>query len=302
MQALDAQTLGIVVNAQACRGNRWLNGVSIATPWLLGGAACVLCYVKGIDIAPGKATWQVFVVFMVAQILGVAMGLHRYFTHRAFACVWPIKLLLALFGTWGFQGPITRWVADHRRHHRFADRAHDPHSPYWRGDTPITSRFNGFLHAHVLWMVTGQPSDEKRYASDCLSDPMVTWFTRYYWVIALIGLLAPALIALAFFGAHEAARAFIWAGCFRVLMMHQLTWSVNSIGHMFGPTETKSDSAARNNPVLTLLLLGEGLHSFHHKHGTAAVNGSGWADPIGWLVLLGEKCGLLRDLRRPTEL
>ena len=33
------------------------------------------------------------------------------------------------------QGPVIRWVADHRKHHKFSDRDGDPHSPWRYGDT-----------------------------------------------------------------------------------------------------------------------------------------------------------------------
>lgn len=150
-------------------------------------------------------------------------------------------------------------------------------------------------------MLHGFPSDPLRYASDCVRDPLTCWATKYYWPIAIGGLLAPGVLGWVFGGASEALLCFLWAGCARVSVMHQLTWSVNSFGHMFGPKEPGAHDQARNNPLLAALLLGEGLHGFHHVHGTAAVNGSGWCDPIGWIIMLLGKMGVLTDVRRATS-
>ncbi|MEJ7756520.1 MAG: hypothetical protein WKF83_09565 [Nocardioidaceae bacterium] len=32
------------------------------------------------------------------------------------------------------EGPVIRWVADHRKHHKFSDRDGDPHSPWRYGE------------------------------------------------------------------------------------------------------------------------------------------------------------------------
>src|SRR5690348_10400245 len=64
---------------------------------------------------------------------GVTVGFHRLFTHHSFVASRPLKIALAVLGSMSFQGSLIGWVADHRRHHRFADRAGDPHSPHWNG-------------------------------------------------------------------------------------------------------------------------------------------------------------------------
>ncbi len=43
----------------------------------------------------------------------------------------PLRIALAVAGSMAIEGPVIRWVADHRRHHAFSDREGDPHSP-WR--------------------------------------------------------------------------------------------------------------------------------------------------------------------------
>src|SRR5436305_11110365 len=77
--------------------------------------------------------WHDFVVFAVMYVLtglGITVGFHRHFTHRAFATSKAVRATLAVMGTMAIEGPITAWVADHRKHHAFSDLEGDPHSPH----------------------------------------------------------------------------------------------------------------------------------------------------------------------------
>lgn len=66
-------------------------------------------------------------------MLGVTVGFHRYFTHGAFRAHRALRIALAVAGSMAVQGPIQHWVADHRRHHAYADLEGDPHSPWLFG-------------------------------------------------------------------------------------------------------------------------------------------------------------------------
>ena len=46
---------------------------------------------------------------------------------------------------------MVRWVADHRKHHKFSDRDGDPHSP-WKYGTSLRALWKGFWHAHMMWL------------------------------------------------------------------------------------------------------------------------------------------------------
>jgi len=61
--------------------------------------------------------------------VGVTVGFHRYLTHGSFKTGRPLRMALAVAGSLPIEGPVIQWVADHRRHHAFADREGDPHSP-----------------------------------------------------------------------------------------------------------------------------------------------------------------------------
>src|SRR5688572_22477505 len=89
--------------------------------------------------------------FYVVTCLGVTVGYHRYFTHRAFRARRGLRIALAVAGGLAAQGPVIGWVADHRRHHAFSDREGDPHSP-WRYGTGPVALAKGFWHAHMGWL------------------------------------------------------------------------------------------------------------------------------------------------------
>lgn len=60
---------------------------------------------------------------------GITIGFHRYFTHGSFKARRPLRIALAIAGSMAVEGPVVRWVADHRKHHQHSDADGDPHSP-----------------------------------------------------------------------------------------------------------------------------------------------------------------------------
>jgi fatty-acid desaturase len=83
--------------------------------------------------------------------------------------------------------------------------------------------------------------------------------SRHYAFLCCTSLFLPGLAGALFGGWNEAWRCIVWVGCVRVFIFHQLTWSVNSIGYMFGKQGAEVKNQSRDNVVL-LLLVGEGLH------------------------------------------
>ena len=121
------------------------------------------------------------------------MGFHRYFAHGAFKTSRPLRIALAVAGSLTFQGPVIDWVADHRRHHAFADKDGDPHSPWPFGTTPVAVA-KGFWHAHLRWLFAHNRTNAARFAPDLLADPDLGRVndTFLWWGVA--SLTAPALL------------------------------------------------------------------------------------------------------------
>ena len=128
-------------------------------------------------LAPGVVVWQawaellhwhdflVFALMYVTTGLGITVGFHRLFTHRAFSTSKPLRATFAVMGTMAIEGPITAWVADHRKHHAFSDAEGDPHSPHVDHGRGLRGALRGLAHAHVGWLfLHTQRANKKRYA------------------------------------------------------------------------------------------------------------------------------------------
>ena len=104
--------------------------------------------------------------------LGITVGFHRLFSHRAFKAHPSVRAALAILGSMTIQGPVTQWVTDHRKHHALSDREGDPHSPHGRDG--LFGGLSGFLHAHMGWLVTTKGMERgRRYGRDLYDDPLI---------------------------------------------------------------------------------------------------------------------------------
>jgi stearoyl-CoA desaturase (delta-9 desaturase) len=197
---------------------------------------------------------------------------------------------------------VISWVADHRKHHAFSDRLGDPHSPHVEHGHGLRGALRGLVHAHVGWLfIHTQRGRKARYAPDLIKDPVVSWVNDrfFYWVIA--SFVVPFLLGLAIGGSLFAGvTGMLWGGLVRMLILHHVTYSINSLCHFFGrrPFETKDES--RNLAWLAPLSLGEAWHNAHHAFPTSARHGLGRGeiDISAWVIAGLEKLGLAWDVVR----
>jgi stearoyl-CoA desaturase (delta-9 desaturase) len=241
------------------------------------------------------------VFFYFFTCLGVTVGFHRYFTHGAFKARRGLRIALAVTGSMALQGPVIGWVADHRRHHAFADREGDPHSP-WRFGTSPAALVKGFWYAHMGWMFERDRTNPKRFAPDLLADPDIRIVDRLFPVLTVVSLVLPAvlggLITMSWWGA---LTAFFWASLVRVAALHHVTWSVNSICHLIGDRPFESRDKSANFWPLAILSCGESWHNSHHADPTGARHGvgRGQLDISARLIWAFEKLGWVSDVRWP---
>src|SRR5436309_7542414 len=127
------------------------------------------------------------VVFYVITATGIGVGFHRGFTHGSFKSKRGLKIGLAIAGSMALEGPVIRWVADHRKHHKFSDRDGDPHSP-WRYGTSLGALTKGFLHAHVGWLFDTEQTPQRQYAPDLLRDKDIVKVSRMFPLLVTISL------------------------------------------------------------------------------------------------------------------
>jgi stearoyl-CoA desaturase (delta-9 desaturase) len=241
------------------------------------------------------------VFFYTLTSLGVTVGFHRHFTHGAFKARRGLRIALAVAGSMALQGPIIDWVADHRRHHAYADRDGDPHSPWLYGTGPVALA-KGFWHAHMGWLFQREHTNAKRFAPDLLADADIQRVNRWFPTLTAVSLLAPAaaggLITMSWWGA---LTGFFWAGLVRVALLHHVTWSVNSICHMIGDRPFTARDKSANFWPLAIASMGESWHNSHHADPTCARHGvrRGQIDISARLIWFFEKVGWVTQVRWP---
>jgi stearoyl-CoA desaturase (delta-9 desaturase) len=243
------------------------------------------------------------VAFYVVTGHGVTVGYHRMFTHRSFRPNRALKIVLGIAGSLAVQGSVTSWVAIHRRHHMFSDRPGDPHSPHLvvRGGL---RRLRGFVHGHVGWLFRSNDEAAERFAPDLLGDRDVAVMSRLFPLLALASLGLPFGIGWLWSGRTlgGALTALLWAGLVRMAVLHHVTWSVNSVCHMFGRRPHDAKDESRNFAALAIVSMGESWHNFHHAHPSAARHGAGRGelDSSAWLIRLFERLGWATKVRWPS--
>ena len=155
-------------------------GVFIVVPFLAVLAAIPIMW-RG-----GWLGWHdVVIAFAMYAITGhgITVGFHRYFTHKSFKPDRAVKIVLAIAGSMAIQGPVVRWVADHRKHHKFSDREGDPHSPWRYGET-IPALIKGLFYAHMGWLFDTEQTSQRQYAPDLLKDRDIVRISRSFpWLV-----------------------------------------------------------------------------------------------------------------------
>jgi stearoyl-CoA desaturase (delta-9 desaturase) len=243
-----------------------------------------------------------FATMYTATGLGVTLGFHRLFTHRSYDTVRPIELTLAVLGSMSAEGPLLHWCADHRRHHKHSDDERDPHSPHGFGEG-VKGVVLGFWHSHMGWLFTYRGPNVQRYVPDLARDPALKRISDWFVLWVLLGLALPAvaggLITQSWMGA---LMGLLWGGLARLFMVHHLTWSINSVCHLWGDRPYRSNDESRNNVLFGILAFGEGWHNNHHAFPASARHGlSWWQFDLTYLVIRGlALLGLARRIKLPS--
>ncbi|HXV05562.1 MAG TPA: acyl-CoA desaturase [Solirubrobacterales bacterium] len=267
-------------------------------------------------VALGLAGWQLwdkalhwrdvmlFVGLYVPTGLGVTIGFHRHLTHGSFKTHPWLRGLLAILGSMAIEGPVISWVADHRKHHKYSDQEGDPHSPHVDHGSGISGTLRGLFHAHLGWLfIHTQRGNKRRFAPDMIADPVISWVDRTFLLWAVLGLLIPFALGWLIGGTLFAgATGLLWGGLVRIFVVHHVTFSINSLCHVFGRRDFETTDESRNFALIALPSFGEAWHNNHHAFPASAVHGlRRWQLDLSALVILGlERLGLVWDVVRPS--
>jgi stearoyl-CoA desaturase (delta-9 desaturase) len=278
------------------RFERSANIVAVALPFVAFLAAVTVFWGDGV----GLADLAVMAAMYLLTALGITIGYHRLFTHNAFSAKRPLRYALAVLGSMAVQGPLSDWVADHRKHHAHTDEDGDPHSPH----VGAGSGLSGLWHAHIGWLYRTQgQAATRRYAPEIVEDRGLRWISRQFGALVLLSLLIPFAAGYLIHGTLTGALlTLLWAGFVRIFLLHHVTWSINSVCHFFGRRRFAVDDHSTNVFWLALPSLGESWHHNHHAFPRAAVQGlRRWEiDPSGLAIGALERVGLVSDVVRIT--
>lgn len=279
------------------RGEQFMLYSFVIVPFLAFLAAVPVAWGRGL----GWMDISLFAVFYCVSGLGITVGYHRLFTHNSFKANRPLRIALAIAGSMAIEGPVIRWVADHRRHHAHSDREGDPHSPWRYGDT-AGALAKGLFWAHLGWMFDEMHTNREKYTPDLMADRDIRTVDRLFPVWLLVSMLLPAAIGgLAAMSWAAAVSAFFWASLVRIFLLHHVTWAINSICHMIGDRPFQARDKSANFWPLAVLSFGESWHNMHHADPTAARHGvlRGQLDSSARTIWLFEKLGWATDVRWP---
>jgi stearoyl-CoA desaturase (Delta-9 desaturase) len=283
------------------RAQRIANLLGVAVPAAGVVVAIVLLWGRFV----GPAPLVIALVMYVATGLGISVGFHRHLGHRAFQTFPAVRAVLAVLGSMALEGPVIKWVSNHRMHHAYADEPGDPHSPHVRERHGPIGGLAGLWHAHAGWMFSASNrATPERYASDLLADPAIRMIDRTFMVWALAGAVLPFGLGLAVSGTLRGGLlALLWGGLVRIFVLHHVTFGINSLCHFLGRRRFPTDDESRNLFWLAPVSFGEAWHNNHHAFPTSAFHGlrGREVDPGGWLISALERLGLAWNVRRPTR-
>jgi len=255
----------------ASRRIAWCYTVPIAAVHVLALLACL----------PGMFSWTGVGLMLIGVYfyggVGINLCYHRLLTHRSFSCPAWLERCLVLVGVCCLEDGPASWVAAHRLHHRDADQGEDPHSP-----------LVSFFWGHMGWLLVQNPaarglSAYDRFARDILQVPFYLRLERSLLTIWIYLAHAFAYFALGMMAALclgdplRAATQFglsvvVWGVFLRTVIVWHITWSVNSLSHLFGYRNYETGEHSRNNWFVAILTSGEGWHNNHHADPASASN------------------------------
>jgi stearoyl-CoA desaturase (delta-9 desaturase) len=279
---------------------RWRYAIGIPLIHLLACLAVIPWFFSWTGVASALIGLYVF------GTLGINLCYHRMLTHQGLVAPKWLEHSLALLGVCTLQDTPACWIAMHRIHHRHSDEQPDPHSP-----------LVSFLWGHCGWLMIHNRdflnvNYYQRFTRDILRDPFYMKLERsnnWLWIY-IASVLAFFLVGLtigwstsgsATAGVQFGLSLVVWGVFVRTILTWHITWSINSVTHVWGYQNYQTGDSSRNNFLVGLWSNGEGWHNNHHADQRAAAHGHKWWElDVTWLTIrLLEILGLVTQVVRP---
>ncbi len=222
----------------------------------------------------------------VFLMLGVVIGYHRYFSHKAFQTGRVFQFVLAWWSQSSLQKGVLWWASHHRDHHRYSDQPNDVHSALQ----------DGFWYSHMGWIMSAQ-NNHTDYSKikDFAKFPELVWLNKYHTV-------PPILMFITYFVVGGLPA--LMFSCFGAITLNwHITYTINSLAHLYGNKRYDTGDASRNNWFLAIITHGEGWHNNHHHYMHSARQGFFWYEyDVGYYIIrLLKFCGLIKKVREVPE-
>jgi stearoyl-CoA desaturase (delta-9 desaturase) len=153
------------------------------------------------------------------------------------------------------------------------------------------------------WFFMPDAPGLEKYVPDLTADPLTRRISNLFPLWVFLSFAIPTAIAFAVTGTWMGALlGLLWGGAVRVFLVHHITWSINSVCHLWGSRPFDSHDHSRNNAIFGILAFGEGWHNNHHAFPTSARHGLRWweFDASYWIIRGMELVGLARAVRVPS--
>ncbi|XP_008555201.1 acyl-CoA Delta-9 desaturase-like [Microplitis demolitor] len=242
-------------------------------------------------------TWIFSPLYGIAAGVGITGGAHRLWAHRSYSAKVPLRILLAYLYCMAGQTHMSKWIRDHRTHHRYTETHADPHNSN-----------RGFFFSHVGWLMMRRHPAVIKYGSkidmsDVKNDPVIKFFDKYYTPIMLfLAFVLPTLIPV--YCWNESWSISFRAVIIRYVWLLNATFLVNSFAHMWGNRPYNKTTKPTENPTVAFFTLGEGWHNYHHAFPwdyKAAELGAYALNPTTAFIDIMARFGLAYDLKKPNK-
>jgi len=266
-----------------------------------------------LSLAPATFSWYGPLLAATGTVLfgtlGINLGYHRLLAHRSLKVPRWLERSLATVALCSLEDTPSRWVANHRLHHAHSDDPEDPHSPR-----------SGLVWSHMGWLFRAAPQRKTcsffdRFARDILADRYYRFLERHptsiVWIYATHAAVfwATGMLLGRWLGGDWSAgvtwgmRCLVWGVFVRTVLVWHITWSVNSLTHLFGYRSYATGEDSRNNWLVAILAMGEGWHNnHHHDPASASVQHRWWEIDVTYYVIrLLERLGLATDVIEPRH-
>ncbi|KAL5718631.1 hypothetical protein ACHQM5_011513 [Ranunculus cassubicifolius] len=228
------------------------------------------------------------ILYFLTGALGVTLSYHRNLAHKSFKLPKYLEYMFAYFAVHACQGDPIFWVSTHRYHHKVTDTVRDPHSPA-----------EGIWFSHIGWIFDVNKIIQKggnyKNVSDLTQQP-------YYKFLRKTVMLHPLILGIILYMVGG-FPFIVWGMAVRIVMVYHITFSVNSICHIWGHQAWNTGDLSKNNWVLSVITFGESWHNNHHAFEYSARQGLEWwqIDVTWYVIKLLEYVGLATDVKLPSK-